>query len=190
MKHTQFTFLVLHLGINILMSQPVIPNQPQSQTNIAGTTVVFSVGATGTPPLSYQWVFNSLGNRLPGAITDTLVLPSVQASNAGNYRVAITNASGSVLSASAHLTVLMPPGILVFPGDRTAVEHESAEFLVTVTGTVPLSYQWRFNGQDIASAIRSNLVFNSVQSSNAGGYSGVITNVAGAITSQGARLAV
>ena len=36
-------------------AQPIISNQPQNQTNIAGTTAMFSVGATGAPPLSYQW---------------------------------------------------------------------------------------------------------------------------------------
>ena len=43
--------------------QPVITSQPQSVTNLAGTTATFFVTATGTPPLAYQWFLNSAKSR-------------------------------------------------------------------------------------------------------------------------------
>src|SRR5262245_14960173 len=103
-----------------VFGQPVIITQPQSQTNVVGTAATFSVIATGTPPLSYQWIFNSLANRLPGATNDTLILPNLQASNAGVYRAVITNDAGSVQSVSARLTVLFPPSLTASPSNQLA----------------------------------------------------------------------
>jgi trimeric autotransporter adhesin len=53
-------------GLN-LHAQPVITNQPASQTNLPGTAVSFSVGVNGTGPITYQWRFN--GTNLPNIIT-------------------------------------------------------------------------------------------------------------------------
>jgi hypothetical protein len=61
------------------------------------------VTANGTEPLSYQWNFN--GTNIDGAANTTLTLTNVQASQAGNYAVLVTNAYGSVLSSNAMLTV-------------------------------------------------------------------------------------
>src|SRR5262245_23222383 len=80
--------------------QPIITNQPQNQTNIAGTTAVFTVGATGTPPLLYQWrgytQFTVFTNLL-GETNDTLSLPNVQ-TNAANFKygVVVSDVTGSV----------------------------------------------------------------------------------------------
>ena len=41
------------------LGQPIITNQPQSCTNVVGTTATFLVGATGTEPLAYQWQKNA-----------------------------------------------------------------------------------------------------------------------------------
>ena len=65
----------------------------------------FSVTATGSPPLSYQWNFN--GTNIVGATNTTLMLTNVQASQAGNYQVLVTNLFGSLLSSNAVLTVTL-----------------------------------------------------------------------------------
>ncbi len=83
---------------------PVITTQPQSQFILAGQTAIFSVAATGTPPLNYQWLFS--GTNIAGAITNPFTLTNVQLANAGNYSVVITNIAGSVTSSAASLTVL------------------------------------------------------------------------------------
>jgi hypothetical protein len=90
---------------------PVITNQPAGRTNNAGTSAIFSVGAQG-PGLSYQWL--RAGANLPnganvsGATTMTLTLASVLSADATSYSVIVSNASGSVTSAPAILTVLYP----------------------------------------------------------------------------------
>lgn len=83
---------------------PMILVQPTNQTATVGATVSFSVTATGTTPLSYQWRRN--GVHVPGAINATLTLVGVQLSdNGASFTVFISNVAGSVNSDPATLTV-------------------------------------------------------------------------------------
>lgn len=91
---------------------PVITTQPADVTVDATASVTFSVTATGTPPLSYQWTKD--GAELAGANAATLTIASVHALHAGEYRVTITNAAGSVTSRAAILTVNRLPQTIVF----------------------------------------------------------------------------
>lgn len=85
---------------------PFITAQPVSQTVMQSTSTQFSVTASGWN-LTYQWQFE--GASLPGATNATLVLPAVQPSQAGRYTVVARNNVGTVTSAEATLTVLLPP---------------------------------------------------------------------------------
>jgi N-acetylneuraminic acid mutarotase len=92
---------------------PVITAQPASRTNLVGTTATFTVAATGSEPLSYQWVKNGTnfladGGGVSGARAPTLTLTNVQSSDAGLYSVVVSNAGGSTNSANASLMVLTP----------------------------------------------------------------------------------
>src|ERR1039457_5887475 len=84
---------------------PAITTQPQSQSILAGQTATFSVAATGTPPLTYQWLFNGT-NVISGATTNPFSLANVQSTNGGNYSVIVSNFAGSVTSAAATLTIV------------------------------------------------------------------------------------
>ena len=88
---------------------PGIAGQPQSATNGVGSSVMFSVAATGTMPVAYQWRFN--GANSPGASQSTLAKSNVQMSDAGSYCVVVVNAAGSITSAVVALTVTnnLPP---------------------------------------------------------------------------------
>ena len=63
-----------------------------------GSNALFTVTAAGTPPLSYQWQFN--GADIPGATNLTLALASLALTNAGNYQLVVSNALGTVASAT------------------------------------------------------------------------------------------
>src|SRR5262249_51151918 len=76
---------------------PTIYSQPTNQTVIVGQTATLTAGATGTLPLSYQWIFDDA--ILPGETSSSLVLTDVQFNQAGNYTVVITNNIGSVTSS-------------------------------------------------------------------------------------------
>ncbi|HOC57775.1 MAG TPA: choice-of-anchor Q domain-containing protein, partial [Verrucomicrobiota bacterium] len=86
---------------------PTIAASPQDQTVSVGDTATFTVTASGTPPLFYQWRFN--GTDLAGQTTTALSLSNVQTTQAGSYTVVVTNAAGSVTSAAGVLTVVLPP---------------------------------------------------------------------------------
>ena len=91
----------------------IISTQPASRTNIIGTTASFSVTASGTAPLSYQWRKNNTnltdGTGISGVTTATLTLANVQLSSASNYSVLVTDAYGGVTSQTAVLTVIANP---------------------------------------------------------------------------------
>ena len=82
---------------------PVITTQPQSITVAQGNNASFSVTATGTAPLSYQWRRN--GINITGANASTYTISNVQTSHAGSYSVVVSNASGTATSNNATLTV-------------------------------------------------------------------------------------
>ena len=83
---------------------PGIVTQPLSQTVLEGQTAVISVIATGTPPLYYQWYFNT-NTPVANATNATLSLANVQFSDAGSYSAAVSNAAATVASDFATLTV-------------------------------------------------------------------------------------
>jgi hypothetical protein len=89
---------------------PFIVTQPASQTVTAGAGATFSVGAGGSPTLTYQWQFNS--NNIAGATGSSYTIASAQSSNAGLYSVAITNSVGFAISSNATLTVNPGPSAL------------------------------------------------------------------------------
>src|SRR5207253_1984386 len=117
-------------------------------------------------------------------------LSNVQSANAGSYRVVVSNRLGSVTSAVAVLTVLVPPAITLQPQSRTNIAGSTAIFNVSASGTVPLSYQWQFNGANIGGATATNLSLGNVQPGDAGNYAVIVTNTAGAVTSALASLTV
>ena len=86
-----------------LTQTPQIVNQPTSQTIYDGDNVSFSVSATGSNPLSYQWQKN--GTNIANATGTTYTISPATTAHAGNYTVVVTNAVGSVTSAVATLTV-------------------------------------------------------------------------------------
>jgi len=82
---------------------PTIVVQPSSQTTVAGTGVSFSVVASGTAPLVYQWRKDEV--PINGATSATLTLNNPQSGDAGLYTVNITNSAGTIVSTGATLTV-------------------------------------------------------------------------------------
>jgi phosphodiesterase/alkaline phosphatase D-like protein len=87
-------------------TRPGITGQPQSVSSLLGSTAIFNVTATACGTISYQWRFGT--SILAGATSSTLTITNVQTTNAGDYRVVLTNAAGSTTSAVAVLTVLPP----------------------------------------------------------------------------------
>jgi len=88
--------------------------QPNNTNTLAGPPAAFSVGVLGSPPISYQWYFQPGGtgpfNPIPGAISSTYTIPSVNNGNVGNYYVIAQNpVPSSVQSATVSLSLAPPP---------------------------------------------------------------------------------
>ncbi len=114
---------------------PVISGQPTSTTAGVGGTATFNVTATGTPPLTYQW--QRAQTNLPGATAAAFSISPVTLADAGEYRVRVSNAFGSVTSDVATLTVTnVPPpaGLTNIAYLRTLVDPEN--YLPTDTNTL------------------------------------------------------
>jgi len=110
----------------------LITAQPQSQSVLSGSNVSFSVTATAATTMVYQWLFN--GAPITGATNSSLALASVQATNAGSYKVVITNPTSTKTSADAVLTVNGPPLLL---NARTTA---NGTFAFTLSGAAGLAY--------------------------------------------------
>src|SRR5207302_6522465 len=151
-------------------------------TITAGQTATFSVTATGTAPLSYQWQKN--GAAISGATSSTYTTPATTASdNGAQFTVVVSNSAGSATSNAAILTVNSPPAVTTQPVNQTVAAGQAASFSVTATGTAPLSYQWKKNGTNISGATVSSYATPPTIASDSGAqFTVVISNVASTTT--------
>jgi hypothetical protein len=173
------------------VTAPAIITQPASQTVTAGSSATFSVSASGTGPLTYQWRFN--GSNISGATSASYTVSNAQSANAGNYSVVVANSAGSATSNNATLAVsstASAPSITTQPVSKTVTAGASATFSVVASGTGTLTYQWRFNGSAISGATSASFTVSNAQTANAGSYTVVVANTVGSTTSNAATLTV
>ena len=131
-----------------------ISAQPLSQTVTAGHTATFSVIATGTAPISYQWRKNGANIGGPGSASYTTP-PTTSADNGATFDVVVSNSAGTVTSSNATLTVnpaATAPTVSAQPANQTVTVGQTATFSVMANGTAPLSYQWQKNSVNISGA--------------------------------------
>ena len=170
---------------------PDIAVPPLNQTNIAGTTTSFIVGATSLQPLIYQWQKNGTNladsGNVSGTATTNLNITGISDGDAGVYSVIVSNSNFAVTNF-ATLTVIDPPGITAQPQDQRVVLGSSASFSVSVSNTIPLRYQWQFNSTNILKATNAVFSIQAVAVTNNGNYSVIITNLAGSVVSSNALL--
>jgi hypothetical protein len=91
------------LRLSLPNAAPTITRQPIAQTVNPGSFATFTIAASPSGPLRYQWRFN--GSMIANQTNATLILSNVQHTNAGAYSVSVANSAGSVLSQSALLMV-------------------------------------------------------------------------------------
>ena len=135
---------------------PTIATQPGSQTVTAGATGTFSVVASGTAPLGYQWEKN--GTAITGATSASYTTPpTVAGDNGASFTVVVSNSAGQVTSTAATLTVNgggqgTAPSFSSQPQSRTVTEGSTASFSALASGSGLLTYQWQKNGVPITGA--------------------------------------
>ena len=173
--------------------RPTITTQPASQTVIAGQTATFTVVATGTAPLSYQWQKN--GTEIAGATSASYTTPPTTTLDSGStFRVVVSNTAGSATSNTATLTVNpvpIAPMITTQPASQTVIAGQTATFTVVATGTAPLSYQWQKNGTNIPGATSASYTTPPTTTADTGSsFAAVVSNIVSSVTSAPATLTV
>lgn len=167
---------------------PVITQfQGANQTVNQGDNATFTVSASGTSPLTYQWT-DSGGNPILNATNTTLILSNVQPSQAGSYGVTVTDPYGSattnaLLSVSAGAPVVTTD---VQPTNLVAYTGTMNTFSLGVAGSEPLIYQWYLNNSPITGATNSSYTFSTLDGTNS--YYATVNNGSGNATSSTATV--
>ena len=171
-------------------SAPAIFMQPGSQAVSAGATVVFSVVASGSAPLSYQWYRNTVA--IPGATAASYTTATISSVDSGSvFTCTVTNSAGSATTAAAVLTVAAGPTITVQPASQTVTAGTSVTFTVAATSTSPISYQWSRNTVAIPGATSASYTLASPAMADSGSsFVCSVSTAAGAQNTLAATLTV
>lgn len=182
-----------------VLSPPGIIAQPTDDAVLDGDTATFTIQATGSVPLYYQWKRDGTnladGGDFTGTTTTNLTVSNVSAADVGTYSVVITNLGGAVTSSNAVLSIMdSEPVITVQPTDQNAEVGTTAVFTVAAIGSKPFYYQWSYNDSsgptNIDGATNATLVLTNVQLTDSGVYFVTVSNAMGPTPSFGAMLTV
>jgi hypothetical protein len=173
------------------LNPPEIVSHPVGVGVTTGQGFSLEVAASGSEPLSYQW--RKDGVAIEGATEATYSVGSAQLSDTGPYDCVVSNGAGEVISNVAVVNVTaaaQPPAVTEDPADATVNEGDDVVVSATVTGTGPLSYQWRKDGVDIEGATGASLTLEEIQLSDAGSYTVFVSNAQGSTESGAGTLTV
>jgi DNA-binding beta-propeller fold protein YncE len=176
-----------------MATPPSITTQPQAVTVNAGQPATFSVVATGTAPLTYQWQMNN--TAVAGATGSSYTISAAPLSDSGaSLTVTVSNAAGNVLSNAVKLTVNpvvagQKPTITTQPTNQAAAYGATATFTVQASGAT--TYQWTRGGANISGATGPTYTTPALDVTYiAAVYAVVVSNSFGSVTSANAKLAV
>jgi len=171
---------------------------PRSQTNYASSAAAFTAAAFSPESLNYQWQKNGTnladGGNLSSTTNSTLAVANVSNADAGNYRAVVSDATGSVITSNAMLSVNDSLFIASQPKSQTCVAGGVVTFSVTVYGAPPFVFQWYFKGAPVGLPTTgtncSSYTVINVGTNHAGSYSVQVVNGHGSLTSSIALLTV
>ncbi|SEK99919.1 Immunoglobulin I-set domain-containing protein [Roseateles sp. YR242] len=174
-------------------SAPTVTTQPVSQSVIVGASASFSVAASGSGTLAYQW--RKAGSAISGATSASYAISAVATGDAGSYDVVVSNSIGSTTSSTATLTVttaagVTAPAITTPPTSQAVATGGSITLTVVASGSTPLTYQWAKDGTAISGATSDSYTISAATSSDAGSYTVTVSNAAGTATSSEATITV
>ncbi|MBI5767103.1 MAG: putative Ig domain-containing protein [Verrucomicrobia bacterium] len=168
---------------------PTITTQPTANASyLVGAALTLNVVATGSPTPTYQW--QKGGTDITGKTTASLAFGALALTDAGTYRVVVTNPSGSVTSSAVSFLVYLPPAITTQPASQTVIAGQTAAFTVVATGDPTPTYQWMRNGLNVPGATGATFTLNNTPFNAGGTYTVAVSNPGGSITSNAATLTV
>lgn len=183
----------------IVPTVPSITSQPLPLSVNTGQPASFSVTATGSAPLLYQWQRNAVD--IGGATAATYTVSATSLLDDGvSFRAVVSNAASAVTSTAALLTVTAPsvaPSITTPPVGATVVAPATASFTVIAAGTPVPTVQWQLsvdNGTTWANIAGANAATYTTSATTIADsdkrFRAVASNVAGSVTSPFATLVV
>ena len=180
------TSSVATLTVTNVNNPPSITQQPVNKTVALGGAASFSVVASGSSPLSYQWQKNqaglSNGGHYAGCTTPTLTITNVDNNDVATYRCVVTNAHGSATSSAATLT-LPPtcPGVSLLNGSFEGGNTGSVASGWTAYQRTPYPTNTIWSIQTTAPPTGGGLQYQQTANSSAGGGAGVRQDVTGCV---------
>jgi hypothetical protein len=174
-------------AVVIVQNPPRILTEPASVDVTVGLRALLVAGVDGTD-LQYQWFKN--GEPLPGATNRTLNIQSISFSDAGSYRLRISNLLGALESGDAIVRVWPAITILQQPVSTRVRVDDSFRLFVEANGPQPLTYQWYRDNTRLDGQTSSELFITNATTADSGNYWVRITGVAGSVTSALAQVIV
>ncbi|HOX03519.1 MAG TPA: hypothetical protein P5555_14715 [Candidatus Paceibacterota bacterium] len=175
----------------VVTDKPAIATQPEAPEGnlFNGEALTLTAEVFGVPPLALQWYKD--GQAISGATTPTLSRPTATVADSGVYTLAITNEFGAVTTTPADVKVVafIQPTVIEQPVARSAYLGRAVTFAALGYGG-QLSYQWNKNAAPIAGQTNTTLTLTGLTTEDEADYTVTVSNPAGNITSDPARLTV
>lgn len=169
--------------LTVSVDAPRISSNPTNATVDSGTPAVFSVSASGSRPMRYQW-FHGV-SPIPGATNSGIILHRTVADDSGPYHVVVSNLSGSVTSTVATLTLLDRPPVILSSSRTLDYFYSQGPVAVRsdVSGSWPMRFQWAKDGQIMPGMTNRFLEIQEATWRDGGTYTLTASNAFGIATS-------
>jgi alpha-tubulin suppressor-like RCC1 family protein len=183
-----YSLVMLELG------PPRFSSAPEALVSHDGGKALFVAGVSGTSPLALQWLHG--GAAIEGATSRCLLLTNVSLSDSGAYTLVATNLTDLTNSLDSSLAVRSDPAIGGNPSPQNVLIGTHVCLPAEVTGTEPVSLQWRLNRVDLQDGPRLTgttsrvLCIDNANTGESGSYSLVASNASGAVTGLVAQVSV
>jgi hypothetical protein len=174
----------------LTVTEPMLPIAilPASLDVSSGAHVTLTFNTTSSVPWTCQWRLND--TDLAGETNLTLHLTNAQTNQTGTYSAFVSDGANSVTTRSAILNVFDGPMITVQPTNQMVRAGTAVTFRVTAYSPAPITYQWQFNGADVADATNATLTLSNVGLAQAGAYVAVVSDSVGFTLSVPAALSI
>ncbi|HOE04271.1 MAG TPA: immunoglobulin domain-containing protein [Bacteroidales bacterium] len=174
-------FVAFILSTNLMAQAPVIVEHPNSGTKCVGNQISFTVVASGSGTLHYQWYFE--GNPV-GIDSPTHTIVSVSTSDQGFYYCNVSNGSESANSNQAQLVVASGiPVINSFSDDQNLCQGEAMSLSVDATADFA-AYRWYVEGNTEIVHLGQTYTETETDATLSGNYYCEVTNVCGMVSTE------
>ena len=171
-----------------LAEPPRIVSEPAALTGLVGEALTMAAGVEGSEPLTFEWFHGE--DPIPRGYERRFTLDSVRQSDAGAYRVRVSNPWGVVVHEPVILRVEGSDGlsILRHPVGEQVLLGQYYVLYVLAGGAGPHEYQWFHNGRPVPEGAERRLIFDAVRPEDLGTYHVVVQSGDQSLTSLPASL--